>query len=75
MLYFTADKSMVEDLFSKQFILESPTTLRTHLINQRADQFGFKDVSQRNPVEKTQEGFKSGVDQGGILGIFLRYNQ
>lgn len=75
MLYFTADKSMVEDLFSKQFILESPTTLRTHLINQRADQFGFKDVSQRNPVEKTQEGFQSGVDQGGILGIFLRYNQ
>lgn len=24
-----------------------------HLIHQRADQFGFKDVAQRNPVEKT----------------------
>lgn len=49
--------------------------LRPHLIHQCADQFGFKDVSQRDPVEKTQKCLQGGMDQGGILGILLRCTQ
>lgn len=44
----------------------------SHLIHQSADQFGFKDVSQRNPVEKAKQGLQSGMDQRCILGVFLR---
>lgn len=46
-----------------------------HLVHQCAYQFGLKDVSQRDPVEKTQESLQCGMDQRGILGIFLSCKQ
>lgn len=44
----------------------------THLIHQGADQFGFKDVAQWNPVEEAQQRLQRGVNQRSILGILLQ---
>lgn len=50
-------------------------SLRRYLINQGADEFGLKNVAQRNPVQEAQEGLQCGVDQWSILGIFLGENR
>lgn len=42
-----------------------------HLIDERADEFGLKDVAQRNPVEEAEQRLKHGLDQRGVLRIFL----
>ncbi len=44
-----------------------------YLVHQCADEFGLKYVAKWNPVQETKEGLQCGLDQRGILGIFLMY--
>lgn len=42
-----------------------------YLIHKCTDEFSFKYVTQRNPVQEPQQSFQCGMDQWGILGVFL----
>ena len=44
----------------------------SYLVHQSADQFGLKYVPQGDPVQETQESLECGLDQRGILGVFLQ---
>lgn len=43
-----------------------------YLVDQSADEFSLKDVSQRYPIEETQESLQSGMNKRCILGVLLQ---
>lgn len=44
----------------------------THLVDERADEFGLKDVAKGYPVEELEQGLQRGSHQGDALRVVLQ---
>lgn len=58
-----------------QVVEKSRTSLNRYLVNQGTDEFGLKNVTERNPIQEAQKGLQRSVDKLSILGVFLEHSR